>query len=100
MTSAKKCATEQKPTYEFLCIKKSAMVVGNTIATTMVQQPARDWVFTLNNYSIEDRNVLIEKFKDTTKYYVIGREKGKEGTNHLQGFVQFKKKSVSQVFKK
>lgn len=61
---------------------------------------AKDWVFTVNNYTIEDRNTIIDKFKHATTYYVIGRETSKTGTNHLQGFAQFKKKKRLTALKK
>lgn len=56
---------------------------------------ARNWCFTINNYTDED----IERMEDlglqigtTLKYLVVGREVGEEGTPHLQALIQFNKK--------
>ena len=50
---------------------------------------AKNWVFTLNNYSEQDVARLRECFGDETtyQYAVFGREVGKCGTRHLQGAV-------------
>lgn len=54
----------------------------------MARQPNyRSWCFTLNNYSEEEYTALQEA---DCKYIIIGKEKGKEETPHLQGYVQFK----------
>ena len=51
------------------------------------QSNFRSWCFTVNNYSEEEFN----SFKEVDcKYIIIGKEKGKEGTPNLQGYVQFK----------
>lgn len=54
---------------------------------------AKNWCFTLNNYT-ENEIMLIEKsFEDGHfKYVVYGKEIGELGTLHLQGYVQCKKK--------
>ena len=56
--------------------------------TTMAHPTARRWCFTLNNYT-EDDEQAIGDFCEGPRctYGVVGRERGAEGTPHLQGFV-------------
>lgn len=53
----------------------------------MSPQVAR-WCFTLNNYSPQELNHIIETAEnnDEIKYLIIGKEVGDSGTPHLQGF--------------
>jgi len=43
------------------------------------------FVFTLNNWTQEEYDYLTTKFAPTTKWFVVGKETGVEGTKHLQG---------------
>lgn len=54
--------------------------------------------FTLNNYTEED----YKKFQewDNVSYIIIGKEEGKEGTKHLQGYAELKKKMSLVALKK
>lgn len=61
---------------------------GNTKQTP----PARKWCFTLNNWTKEELALLVAKFQFQQDKYIIGQEKGEEGTPHLQGYVHFKVK--------
>ena len=57
----------------------------------------RNWCFTLNNYTDEEYENLL---KCDYGYIIIGKEKGKEGTPHLQGYVQLEKKQRLPALKK
>lgn len=47
--------------------------------------------FTLNNYDIEDLEILLGKENDENiVYMVVGQEIGESGTPHLQGFIHIK----------
>jgi hypothetical protein len=61
----------------------------------------RDIVFTINNPTEEDLELLDElENDDNTQYLVYQGEKGANGTQHIQGFVQLKKKRLILAFKK
>jgi len=58
---------------------------------------SRAYCFTINNWVPED---LIGVLEIPTTYTVVGREKGKEDTPHLQGYLYFKTvKSFGQIKK-
>lgn len=48
---------------------------------------ARNFCFTINNYTEEDKNV-VENIE--CKYIIYGFEKGKKETPHIQGYIEFK----------
>lgn len=58
----------------------------------------RNFCFTWNNYDEED----VEDVKnwDKVKYCIIGYEKGKKGTPHLQGYVEFENDKTMTALKK
>jgi len=57
----------------------------------------KSWAFTLNNYGAGDEKLL----QDMEKSYIIfGREKGENGTPHLQGVVIFRKSVRFAALKK
>nr|QXP07797.1 MAG: replication associated protein [Arizlama virus] len=60
-------------------------------------QRARAWCFTLNNYT-KDQVVLARNVD--CQYIVFGKEKGANGTPHLQGFVYFKNARTMSAVKK
>lgn len=51
------------------------------------------WVFTLNNFSNDEYEELCDVFSDTNivTYAIFGKETGKCGTPHLQGYAEFRK---------
>lgn len=62
--------------------------IGNSIQIS----PAIRWCFTLNNYSKEEEDSLRLICSNSSKYFIWGYEIGEEGTPHLQGYIEFKKK--------
>jgi hypothetical protein len=50
----------------------------------------RHWVFTLNNPAGDDEAKIREKAEQSSvRYYTYQRERGVEGTEHLQGYIEF-----------
>lgn len=59
---------------------------------------AKLWTFTLNNYTEEEKEVILSLYPQTAKYMVCGYEEGENGTPHIQGFISFvDKKRFQQV---
>jgi hypothetical protein len=50
---------------------------------------SKKWCFTLNNYSVEEKNSISKLCLDNIG--IIGDEVGDEGTPHLQGYIKFNK---------
>ncbi len=66
------------------------------------KQPGRQMMgfcFTLNNYSDEEVQAT-RAYAEHCKYLVFGYEKGENGTPHLQGYAQLKKRTAFTVIKK
>jgi len=52
------------------------------------ERQARRWCFTWNNYCKIRYKQVLEKLN--ASYYIIGFEKGESGTEHIQGYAEFK----------
>jgi len=66
--------------------------LGNTKAPQIAV--SKNWCFTLNNWTEEqkDKILLLCANSAIIKSYVFQAEIGKEGTNHLQGYIEFVKR--------
>jgi len=49
------------------------------------------YCFTLNNYTEDEYNKIIEAAERSTKYWIIGKEVGDSGTPHLQGYFSLRR---------
>lgn len=57
----------------------------------------RNFVFTLNNYNMEDVNSILTS--ELFAYVIIGKEVGEKGTPHLQGYAELKKQTAFNTIK-
>jgi len=66
-------------------------VIRNMTNTDINIVQAKNWCFTINNYSIDDIQRLEDVIDQTNlvNYMVYGKEVGEQGTPHLQCYVQF-----------
>ena len=69
---------------------------GNTITSPSSGKkqisPSKRWCFTLNNYTSDETDEILEVFEKKSKLYIIGDEIGSSETPHLQGYVEFNEK--------
>lgn len=49
---------------------------------------AKRWCFTLNNYTEDEFEGICSWLTANSKYAIVGKEKGAEGTRHLQGYCE------------
>lgn len=49
---------------------------------------ARAWCYTINNYTLQEQ---LDVDSIECRYNIFGLEKGKEGTKHIQGYIEFSK---------
>lgn len=74
---------------------------GNSISPSIGQgkpipkpvNPAIYWCFTLNNWTKDELDSICSKCSKFCSFAIIGSEVGESGTPHLQGYVEFIKKS-------
>lgn len=88
---------------EELHITQNEKEVCNTINETS-RKRHHSWFFTLNNYKESDTVTLPEILKSENCKFVFQEEKGKSGTPHLQGTINFANaktfSAVSKLFGK
>lgn len=69
---------------------------GNTIPPLLQSKkqisPAKRWCLTLNNYTEEQDSSIRSVLETHCSVAIIGHEIGEQGTPHLQGYCEFKKK--------
>lgn len=70
------------------------------IGNTNQSSPVVYWFFTLNNYRSDEIDPLIAFLNDKCVKYRFQEEIGEEGTPHLQGCIQLKKKDRMTSLKK
>lgn len=63
-----------------------------------MSQRLRNFVFTLNNWTEDERVLLSQTIP--YKYLIYGREKGEKGTNHLQGYCVLRTQRRFEAIKK
>lgn len=71
------------------------MHIKNYVHIKMAQ--SKDWVFTINNFVLADVQLLEDL---ECNYMIYQSEKGKQGTSHLQGFLQFNERKRMTQLKK
>jgi len=65
---------------------------GNTKPPPQRVSASKSWCFTYNNYTETSLEQMEQAFQSKYMWYVIGKEVGKSGTPHLQGYVTAPKK--------
>lgn len=80
------------------CVAKEGTELGNTETQSRSQHIY--WTFTFNNYGLDDLEIFVALLKELCKCYAFKKEKGKEGTPHLQGFLTLLKKTTLIGLKK
>lgn len=67
---------------------------GNTKTPRIYQiSPSIRWCFTLNNYTEHEISSIVPIFRSHCRLAIFGKEIAETGTPHLQGYLEFKKKS-------
>lgn len=85
----------------FGTIERREIVLSTPLPMIMAGHPVKRYCFTLNNYTEEEEKKIKEFLtSENCEYAVVGKEVGENGTPHLQGFVNLKKKMRFHPFKK
>lgn len=69
----------------------SSVLVGNTKQPKQIA-PAKHWTFTLNNWTVEEKDSILKICSNSSKKYIFQSEIGESGTPHLQGYIEFNNK--------
>lgn len=70
-------------------------------STTSTTVPRRmNWVFTLNNPTSVELDMLHQYADQDFKYIIVGHEEGENGTPHWQGYFELEKAMTISAMKK
>lgn len=53
---------------------------------------SKNWCFTLNNWTNEQKDMILSVCSNSSNKYIFQSEVGESGTPHLQGYIEFKEK--------
>lgn len=70
----------------------SSKIVPEKVGNTKQPSPAKHYCFTLNNHTEDDIIGILDNFSSNSSNFLFQEEVGENGTPHLQGYVEFKKK--------
>lgn len=77
--------------------------IGNTSSQSQPKKKRalqlKNWFFTFNNYTESDITDLLDKFDEICTKYLFQEETGENGTKHLQGTIELKKRMRWEQFK-
>lgn len=65
-----------------------------------ISKKFRNFVFVCNNWTDESVKIIVDHLEPLSRYIVYGKEIGKKGTPHLQGYCQLKDQTRRSAIKK